>query len=126
MPRSTPQQSAIANVLHKSGRPLSPGEVLAGARGAVPGLSLATVYRALKRLQEDGEIARVEIPGQPPRYESKAAAAHHHHHFVCRVCDRVFDIEGCAAGLESLGPAGFVVESHEVVLYGLCRSCTKG
>lgn len=121
--RRTKQQQAIERVINASKRPLSPGEVLAHAQRQSESLSLATVYRALKRLEEDGTIARVEIAGQPTRFESERAASQHHHHFVCRGCDRVFDIPGCAHGVEGLAPAGFRVESHEIVLFGLCEQC---
>lgn len=121
--RRTKQQAAIERTITASQRPLSPGEVLARARRASPTVGLATVYRTLKRLETEGIIARVEIPGQPTRFESQHAASTHHHHFVCRVCDRVFDMPGCASGVESLAPAGFAVDSHEIVLFGTCEEC---
>lgn len=121
--RRTRQQAAIERVIGASKRPLSPGEVLARATRTSPSLSLATVYRALKRLEAEDAIVRVEIPGQPTRFESHRAASTHHHHFVCRGCDRVFDIPGCARGVESLAPPGFSVDSHEIVLFGVCDRC---
>lgn len=124
--RQTKQQAAIDRVIAHSARPLSPGEILAKARRQIPTLSLATVYRTLRRLEESGSAARVEIPGQPPRFESRLAAGTHHHHFVCQVCDRVYDIPGCARGIEALAPAGFTVESHEIVLFGRCGACVGG
>lgn len=121
--RRTKQQEAIEKTIGASKRPLSPGEVLARARRVSESLSLATVYRALRRMEDDGAIVRVEIAGQPTRFESHRAASEHHHHFVCRGCDRVFDIPGCALGVESMAPKGFRVESHEIVLFGLCDWC---
>lgn len=123
--RRTKQQQAIERVVGASQRPLSPGEVLARARREIASLSLATVYRALRRLEDAGAIARVEIAGQPTRFESARAASQHHHHFVCRGCDRVFDIPGCVRGVEAIAPAGFRVESHEIVLSGLCDKCAS-
>jgi Fur family ferric uptake transcriptional regulator len=122
--RRTKQQAAIERAVTASQRPLSSGEVLARARRTSPTLSLATIYRTLKRLEADGAIARVEIAGQPTRFESHRAASTHHHHFVCRECDRVLDIPGCARGVEGLAPAGFTVDSHEIVLFGLCDQCS--
>lgn len=121
--RQTKQQTAIDRVIAQSDRPLSPGEILVKARRQIPSLSLATVYRALRRLEEDGMASKVEIPGQPPRFESRRAAGTHHHHFVCQCCDRVFDIPGCVRGVESLAPPGFAVETHEIVLFGRCGAC---
>lgn len=121
MKRKTEQRSAIWRAIEESGRPLGPGEVLGAARAHCPGLGIATVYRTLKALVEEGALAQVELPGDPPRYE--ATGKQHHHHFLCRACDRVYELEGCPEGLRGLTPAGFSLESHEVVLYGRCAAC---
>jgi Fur family ferric uptake transcriptional regulator len=122
MERSTSQRRAIRQALEKAGRPLSPAEVLRGAR-PIAKLGIATVYRTLKSMLEDGLIVAVQLPGEPPRYE--LAGKGHHHHFVCGTCSRVFEIEGCAHALASAVPKGFRVERHEVVLYGRCADCRK-
>lgn len=119
--RDTQQRRAIRSAIDESGRPLSPREVLAAAQRHLPGLGIATVYRTLKSWLEDGSLAQVDLPGEPPRYE--ATGKQHHHHFHCRACDRVYELEGCPDGLKSLTPAGFSLESHEVVLYGRCAAC---
>ncbi len=124
MERNTKQRDAIRTVFEKSDRPLSPQEIHERADRAAPGLSLATVYRAVKGMLEDGSIVTVELPGQPPRYEP--AGLDHHHHFQCRSCGKVFDIEGCPGRLDGLAPEGFVVESHEITLSGLCAGCAGG
>ena len=48
MARNTEQRRAIRRVMEESGRPLSPREILDLARSLVPGLGIATVYRAVK------------------------------------------------------------------------------
>lgn len=121
MQRNTRQKSAVRATLSQSGRPLTPTEILGGAQGAVPGLGIATVYRVLKALLEEGEAATVELPGQSARYEM--AHRGHHHHFQCRLCERVFQVNGCPGDLARLAPAGFELDGHEVVLYGRCANC---
>ena len=121
--RRTRQRDAIAQAMADAARPLSPAEILAAARRRVRSLGQATVYRTVAQLVESGEVVAVDLPGQAPRYELAGAAARHHHHFHCDSCDRVFDIHGCAAGIESLAPRRFVVARHEVVLYGRCPEC---
>ena len=122
MERNTRQREAIRAVFEGAGRPLSPQEVHERADRIAAGVSMATVYRSLKALVEEGSIVTVDLPGQPPRYEP--AGLDHHHHFQCRSCGRVFDIEGCPGALDGLAPAGFVVESHEITLGGLCDRCS--
>ncbi|MFN5808672.1 MAG: transcriptional repressor, partial [Burkholderiales bacterium] len=36
---------------------------------------------------------------------------------------RVFDIHACPGELSDLAPRGFVVEDHELTLYGRCLDC---
>lgn len=84
-------------------------------------MGIATVYRNVKVLLEDGWLQPVELPGAPSRYE--VAGKHHHHHFHCRQCDKVYEVEDCPADLEHLTPAGFELETHEIILYGTCSQC---
>lgn len=121
MERSTRQRTAIRDTLAEAGRPLLPQEILTFAHAQVPGLGIATVYRNLKALVEEGVLQPVDLPGQSTRYELAHRA--HHHHFQCKACQRVFDIHACPGDLSSLAPAGFVVDAHEINLYGLCRDC---
>lgn len=119
--RRTQQRDAIRKAFEDASRPLGPREVLDIAQESVPGLGVATVYRTLKKLVEEGILRPVELPGAPNRYE--LAGLDHHHHFCCRACDRVFDVEGCPDRVSELVPSGFELEEHEVVLYGVCSSC---
>ena len=119
--RETPQRQAIRRVVRKADRPLSPQEILDGAADSIPGLGLATVYRQVKAGVEQGWLQPVELPGSPVRYEVAGKA--HHHHFSCTACGRVFEVEGCPGNLKALTPAGFKLESHDIVLYGLCDAC---
>lgn len=84
-------------------------------------MSLATVYRNLAMLLDDGLIARVELPGQPPLYEP--ADLDHHHHFHCEVCGKTYDFEGCPGDLARFAPAGFETRRHELTLFGRCAAC---
>ena len=121
MERKTRQRTAIRRAFEDADRPLSPGEVLEAAQLTVPRLGIATVYRAVRDLLEEGFLSTVELPGEPPRYEM--AHLEHHHHLQCRACQKVFEVHGCPPELGELAPSGFEVESHEVVLYGRCSHC---
>lgn len=124
MERRTRQRDAIRRVLVEADRPLGPQEVLDAAQDHVPRLGLATVYRTLNGLVDEGVLSVVELPGVPPRYE--VAGKHHHHHFICRGCARVFETGACTEHIRVAPPSGFVVEEHEVILRGLCGDCAAG
>lgn len=121
MERNTRQRTAIRQAIAEAARPLLPQEILQAAEVAAPGLSLATVYRNLRTLVEEGELLAVTLPGEVPRYE--LAGAGHHHHFQCESCQRVFEVHACPGNLAGLAPKGFVVERHELTLYGRCSDC---
>ncbi len=125
MQRSTRQQDAIIHALQKAARPMSPPEILADAARDVPAINLTTVYRTIKRLLEAERISPVALPGEAPRYELQSVAAHHHHHFRCDRCSTVYDVEGCPAGIGGLVPRGFRLRSHDLVLYGTCKECSR-
>jgi Fur family ferric uptake transcriptional regulator len=119
--RDTQQRSAIHKALTDAGRPLSVEELLKLARNEFAGLGIATVYRNLKTLQLQGHIAQVDLPGQPPRWE--VSPEHHHHHFLCRICNRMFEIPDCPKDIKQLVPHGFVLEEHDILLIGQCDIC---
>ncbi|MDE0029394.1 MAG: transcriptional repressor [Deltaproteobacteria bacterium] len=121
--RRTRQRSVIQRVLLEANRPLSPQDILLAAQTRAPGLGIATVYRTIHTMMTEGTLVAVGIPGEAARYET--AGKEHHHHFQCRECDGVFDVQGCPTDdLVKLAPKGFRLESHQVVLYGVCPPCT--
>src|SRR5690349_23270702 len=91
--RKTRQRREIRNVFEHSERPLGADEVLELAREKMAGLGMATVYRTIKALTDDGWLVPVALPGASPRYEIRGKA--HHHHFHCRKCRRIFELSGC-------------------------------
>jgi len=146
MERHTRQRQSLLDALAQSGQALSPPDLLALAKPAVPSLNLSTVYRQIKGLLDAGRLVRVELPGQPARYEmapsletqahghttaaSHAHSAHdvpqHHHHFHCVQCDRVYPIHACPGPMNHLAPAGFEVQHHDLTLRGRCAACVTG
>ncbi|MGQ9685547.1 MAG: Fur family transcriptional regulator [Thiobacillaceae bacterium] len=111
----------MRDVIAHAGRPLLPQEVLAAAQAIAPGLSVATVYRNLRTLVDEGELRSVVLPAQNARYE--LAAAGRHHHCQCLACQRVFEVDACPCNLAALAPSGCTVEDHDLTLYGQCSDC---
>jgi len=121
--RSTKQKRLVWSIIEQAGRPLSPAEVHQAALKDLPKVSVATVYRTLRALQDDQKIVAVSLPGESDRYETKIKADHHHHHFHCDDCGKVFDVPGCGLRVDARVPTGFAITRHEVVLYGSCKQC---
>lgn len=110
--RKTRQRDAIHRVIREAERPLGPQEVLEYAQEHVHGLGIATVYRNLNALVEEGVLIPIDVPGDITRYEM--AGKEHHHHFHCRQCGRVFEVDGCPGNIQALEPRGFRLENHEI------------
>jgi Fur family transcriptional regulator, ferric uptake regulator len=122
MRRQTNQRNAIQEVFKRKDQPMAIGEVLEGGRQFVETLNLATVYRNLKLLVARGWLKRINAPDLGTLYER--AGKEHHHHFQCRSCDRLFELPGCSLKPDLPAPPGFVIEEHEVFLFGICSSCS--
>ena len=98
-------------------------DVYNGLKKDNPNLSLATVYRNLKLLTDEG-IAEVvaAIDGK----EHFDAVFQKHDHFICTKCGRIFDL-----GYESILTKDdykkfgneFEISDHKLNLYGICTAC---
>jgi Fur family ferric uptake transcriptional regulator len=116
--RNTRQKRAIRAVFERAERPLSADEIFAEAQ-----VGLATVYRAIRTLLDEGWLTAVEVAGRPPLYER--AGKQHHHHFVCTACARVYELAGCSSEIRAELPRGFRATGHEVTFYGECAACRR-
>lgn len=120
--RNTTQRTAIEKVFLDHKRPLSVDEILNYGRESVPSLNQATVYRNIKNLIDSGWLTRLSHPALGNLYER--SGKEHHHHFHCRACNKAFELPGCALKLDKAAPEGFVVEDHDIFLFGVCPSCS--
>ena len=120
--RQTKQRQVIESVLEQTDCALLPKELLSKAQVSLPKLGIATVFRTLKKMVEEGSATIVCLPGDSPRYERSDLG--HHHHFKCNQCESVFEINGCPGQLEQLLPNGFQLTDHEITLFGRCADCS--
>jgi len=123
--RQTLQRAAIAAVIAQARGPLTIAQICERARGICPRLGLATVYRTVRLLLETQQIHALMMPSGERCYE--AADLDHHHHFRCRRCQQVYDLPGCLLSISDGArlPDGFVVDGHEVTLFGTCPECRR-
>ncbi len=119
--RDTRQRRAIRAAFEANDHPLDPTEVLQLAAVEHRGLGIATVYRNIKMLLEEGWLTAVELPGEVTHYERSGKA--HHHHFHCRTCGKVYELNACLPNVQKLAPEGFQVLGHDLLLYGACQDC---
>lgn len=127
--RMTRQRRVIAEVLQKAGDHLDAAEVLRRARQQLPGLHLATVYRALESLKKVGiidELDLMHVKGSGHYYEARTDKDHVH--FTCLECGGVVEIqtplfERLKGQIE--GRHGLAIHVARLELGGLCRPCAS-
>ena len=93
-------------------------------REEIPGLSLGTVYRNLKLLEDIGKIRRVTSYEGTERYD---AICGDHVHFICQECGSIRDVPGVDA--ESLLGSipldgGYQFSKLDLTITGRCPQCT--
>ena len=100
--------------------------IIGVARRSLPGLSHQAVYDSLHTLTAAGLLRRIQPAGSLARYESRVDD--NHHHVVCRSCGLIADVD-CAVGeAPCLAPSndhGFVIDTAEIVYWGLCPECSN-
>ena len=121
MIRKTKQRSAIESVFMEEPRPLTPQEVFEFGKKKLPSMGLRTVYRQIQDLSKEGLIVGMDYPGQPIRYEW--VKDDFHSHFICRTCQRVFDLPGEIEDVAITPPKGFKITGQETMFFGFCPDC---
>lgn len=124
--RMTPQRLAILRILHDAERHLTPLEVYQMAEERVPGLTEATVYRALSFLTSQGLLLAAHVGNGQLVYE---IAEHAHHHLVCRACGQTQEIDHSVLGAlyeQFQSTTGYQIDTVHVTFFGLCPDCQKG
>jgi Fe2+ or Zn2+ uptake regulation protein len=121
--RVTAQRLAVHRAVSEAPH-ASADAVVKAVRGEIGWISVQAVYDALSALTEKGLLRRIQPAGSPARYESRVGD--NHHHLICRVCERMVDVD-CAAGhapcLTAVEDAGFEIDEAEVVYWGRCPEC---
>lgn len=89
----------------------------------IPNLSIATVYRNLKQLEEWGEVVAITTDGAT-RYD---ANTHPHSHFFCRSCGSVIDLDCDNSEILEIGRRAGLhgVEGCSANFYGVCSDCCQ-
>lgn len=124
--RTTRQRSAIAGALRRCDHPVTAQELHARLLREGDEVGLATVYRNLQRLAEDGTADTLRRASGEQAF--MICGAGHHHHLTCRACGRVDEVRDC--GLERWSERiarehGFSEVTHQAELVGVCADCAR-
>ncbi|MCF2705665.1 transcriptional repressor [Arcanobacterium haemolyticum] len=125
-PRMTVQRAAIAECIREQSGFVSAQQLHEELSAQGQRIGLATVYRALQAMADDGELDLLRSDGET--LYRRCATETHHHHLVCRSCGKTVEVSG--EGVEKWAhhvaqQAGFVDVSHTLELVGLCAQCAR-
>ena len=94
------------------------------ARAELGAVSRQAVYDALAVFTEKGLVRRIQPAGSPALYEARVGD--NHHHVICRICNRMTDVD-CAVGdapcLTAADASGYEIDEAEVIYWGRCPEC---
>lgn len=121
--RSTVQKQIIFHTIDLLGHTTT-DELIGYIRNHHQQVSLATIYRNLSILQEDGQIRKIHLESGDVFETVKPD----HFHFVCNKCGKVSDIskKEYQTFLDEIHRKSHEeIEMISVSLYGICHSCKQ-
>ena len=124
--RTTKQRLAIRALFDDESFFLTAQQVHDQLRERGDQVGLATVYRNLQTMTEDGELDAIRAEDGEMTYRRCSSA--HHHHLVCHKCGKAVEI-GPEKILEDwardiAAEYGFSETGHELELFGICSKCS--
>lgn len=124
--RNTWQRERVREALADAPGFVSAQALHATLRDENTGIGLATVYRALAGLAEQGEADSLQSPEGEALYRACTTEGHHHH-LICRSCGLTVEIAATDVEQWARSTAaanGFTEAEHIVDIFGLCAQCT--
>jgi len=124
--RNSSVAQAILGTLNREKSHLTAQAVYKRIRGQLPAVNPSTVYRALERLAEAGEVSVSDLGTGAAVYERVAGEAHHH--LVCQRCQQIVTLEPGQVSrfFRAVGrQAHFRISTNHLVLFGVCEQCQK-
>lgn len=122
-PRFSQQRETILEIIKSSGKHVSVDVIYAEARVQMPRISLGTVYRNLKQLEELKQVCQTQGANQTTYYEPYLEP---HHHFVCKECGLIKNLDNptvkvCTGCISTSVP--MKIDDIVTTLYGVCEAC---
>jgi Fur family peroxide stress response transcriptional regulator len=122
--KATQQRREIYRELARTEEHPDAETVYTRVKRRVPAISLETVYRNLRTLEEHGVIRKVSATDYRTRFDANIAP---HHHFVCTQCGMIRDFH--EDRLDGFEPPDDVralgeVKTWHLELRGVCRDCS--
>ena len=122
--RETRQRLLVLDTLASEPHDATAQEIYTRLRGRGEPVGLATVYRTLSLLSENGVVD--EFSHRPGEMCYRVCGEGHHHHLVCERCHGIAELEDCEVDAwlsKAARKHGFEPTSHTLEVVGLCAAC---
>jgi len=122
--RITPQREMIVEAIAHSGHHINAEEVFAQVRDRSRAVNIATVYRTLELLVEQGLASRIDLGEEQVIYATYQHGPHIH--LVCRQCGQVLDANQDMLSVlnhQLQSEYQFAADLQHVSVVGLCSDC---
>jgi Fur family ferric uptake transcriptional regulator len=123
--RNSKARAQVLNALRETGAFRSAQSLHQELRAAGHPTGLATVYRNLQVLAEDGLVDQVRVEGAEALYRVCDQDGHHHH-VICRSCGESAAVTGPDFEVwadQVAAAAGFADIRHSLEISGICATC---
>lgn len=127
-PPLTRRQQAILDLLQQRSQPMSAQEIFMELRQDQKRVGLATVYRSLETLRNQGHLQVVDLGESQTYYQILPSDGHTQHHLICTQCRRVIPLPECPVHEleEALSHQhDFIIDYHVLEFYGICAKCQE-
>lgn len=122
--RMTNQRKAILEYLRSTKTHPTADMVYKAISEKLPQITLATVYRNLNVLVEDGQAIKFEV-NKEARFDADTSF---HQHCICKHCGAITDVfqpEISRYALEHCHAKNFEPETVTIIFSGKCKRCEK-
>ncbi len=122
----TRAREVIIEALLEQKSHVSAEALLEHVRRSEPKIGLATIYRTLKILQDQGLVKAHYFADSQALFELEMGPDSHHDHLICEQCRHIEEFTH--PQIEALQEViahqhGFKLTKHRMELYGICKSC---
>jgi len=118
----TKQRKLVLQILSDYHEHMTVEQIYDHAKQVLPNIGMGTIYRNVNMLADEGIIRRLQIIGQPVRFDVNTVP---HQHTVCVKCGSISDIRDIEFSvIQELIDRQIKIVDHTLYIYIICKNCS--
>lgn len=119
----TKQRKIVYDIMRESDGHMTAEEVYKSAKVRMPKIGIATVYRNLNKLVDDGMLSKIDLGNDSITYDITTVL---HAHLVCSRCGKITDIIlNSKVFQKEMDTKRFHATEYAMVIRGICGDCAS-